>query len=83
MEYELVHEILNHCPNNQMRDVFIEEVETNDPEALVRALAARTDFWGEDLNALPGLTERAAYWLDVIRNEGMRSAVARAAEEIK
>ena len=36
MEYELVHEILNHCPNNQMRDVFIEEVETDDPVALVQ-----------------------------------------------
>lgn len=37
MEYELVHEIKNHCPNNQMRDVFIEEVETNDPVAFVRS----------------------------------------------
>ena len=36
MEYELVHEIKNHCPNNQMRDVFIEEVETADPVAYVR-----------------------------------------------
>ena len=36
MEYELVHEIKNHCPNNQMRDVFIEEVETDDPAAFVR-----------------------------------------------
>ena len=35
MEYELVHEIKNHCPNNQMRDVFIEEVQTNDPVAFV------------------------------------------------
>ena len=37
MDYELVHEIKNHCPNNQMRDVFIEEVETDDPAAFVRA----------------------------------------------
>ena len=36
MEYELVHEIKNHCPNNQMRDVFIEEVQTDDPVAFVR-----------------------------------------------
>ena len=36
-EYELVHEIQNQCPNNQMRDIFIEEVETDDPVALVRA----------------------------------------------
>ena len=36
MEYELVHEIKNHCPNNQMRDIFIEEVETDDPVSFVR-----------------------------------------------
>ena len=35
-EYELVHEIQNLCPNNQMRDVFFREVETDDPEAYVR-----------------------------------------------
>ena len=27
-EYELVRQIRNQCPNNQMRDVFFEEVET-------------------------------------------------------
>ena len=37
-EYELVHEIQNLCRNNQMRDVFIEEVETDDPAAYVREL---------------------------------------------
>ena len=35
-EYELVHEIQNLCPNNQMRDVFFREVETDDPESYVR-----------------------------------------------
>ena len=35
-EYELVHEIQNMCPNNQMRDVFFREVETDDPENYVR-----------------------------------------------
>ena len=35
-EYELVHEIQNLCRNNQMRDVFFEEVETDDPVAYVR-----------------------------------------------
>ena len=44
MEYELVHEIKNHCPNNQMRDIFIEEVQTDDPAAFVRArLQGRID----------------------------------------
>ena len=35
-EYELVHEIKNSCPNNQMRDVFFEEIECEDPEAWLR-----------------------------------------------
>ena len=37
-EYELVRQIRNHCPNNQMRDVFFEEVETEDPVEYVRTL---------------------------------------------
>lgn len=36
-EYELVHEIKNCCKNNQMRDVFISEVETDDPVAYVKS----------------------------------------------
>ena len=37
-EYEIVHEIKNLCRNNQMRDVFFEEVECDDPETHVRGL---------------------------------------------
>lgn len=36
MEYEVVREIKNLCPNNQMRDIFFDEVETEDPETYVR-----------------------------------------------
>lgn len=36
MEYELVHEIQNLCRNNQMRDVFFQEVECEDPVAWVQ-----------------------------------------------
>ena len=35
-EYELVHEIQNQCPNNQMRDIFFEEIQCEDPEAWLR-----------------------------------------------
>ena len=35
-QYELVHEIQNLCPNNQMRDIFFEEVETDDPLTYVK-----------------------------------------------
>ena len=37
-EYELVREIKNLCRNNQMRDVFFEEVECAGPEDYVRGL---------------------------------------------
>ena len=33
----MVREIKNLCPNNQMRDIFFEEVETDDPAEFVRA----------------------------------------------
>ena len=33
--YEAVWEIFNLCSNNQMRDVFIEELELEDPEAYI------------------------------------------------
>ena len=36
-EYELVHEIKNLCRNNQMRDVFFEEVECEDPVSYVQS----------------------------------------------
>ena len=35
-EYELVREIPNLCRNNQMRDVFFHEIETDDPLTYVR-----------------------------------------------
>ena len=37
-EYELVREIPNLCPNNQMRDVFFDEIETDDPMTWVRGM---------------------------------------------
>ncbi len=35
-EYEVVHEIFNECANNQMRDVFFDEVMLEDQEAYIR-----------------------------------------------
>ncbi|MCI8585184.1 MAG: hypothetical protein HFI92_04665 [Lachnospiraceae bacterium] len=35
-EYEVVREIFNSCSNNQMRDVFFEEVMIDDLEAYIR-----------------------------------------------
>ena len=41
-QYELVREIPNQCRNNQMRDIFFEEVETADPESYVRQLLEKS-----------------------------------------
>ena len=35
-EYELVHEIQNLCPNNQMRDIFFREIACEDPVAYLK-----------------------------------------------
>lgn len=37
MEYEIIREIKNSCENNQMRDVFVEEAETDSPMDWVRS----------------------------------------------
>ncbi len=37
-QYELVQEIQNLCRNNQMRDVFFREIETENPLEYVRSL---------------------------------------------
>lgn len=39
----MVREIANSCGNNQMRDVFFEEVETDDPEQYVRDMIRGRD----------------------------------------
>lgn len=36
MWYEVICEIKNSCRNNQMRDVFFEEIETDDPDIWIR-----------------------------------------------
>lgn len=36
MIYEMIREIFNQCSNNQMRDVFVSEVETEDPDEIAR-----------------------------------------------
>ena len=43
--YEVVREIQNSCVRNQMRDVFFDEVETEDPEAYVKSVVR-----GENVN---------------------------------
>ena len=37
--YEMVREIFNQCSGNQMRDVYIEEVDTDDPVEYIRSIS--------------------------------------------
>ena len=36
MRYEMIREIFNSCSNNQMRDIFVFDVETDDPEEILK-----------------------------------------------
>lgn len=51
-------------------------------EALVTALAARENFWGQDLNRLPGFTAAAADDLQRIRRDGMAAAMEACRKEV-
>ena len=44
-ENEVIWEIFNKCPNNQMRDVFVDEIEVEDPEEFIKE-----KFKGEDVS---------------------------------
>ena len=43
MRYEMISEIFNRCSGNQMRDVFVQTVETDDPEQYLKDLLAGKD----------------------------------------
>lgn len=47
----------------------------NDPAALAKTVLSQTAFWGQDLNALPGMTEAVASGLAAIQTQGARAAV--------
>ncbi|MCD7736272.1 MAG: hypothetical protein LUI07_04810 [Lachnospiraceae bacterium] len=50
--YETVWEIFNKCPNNQMRDVFIDEIEIDDIEAYLRSkFSGRDVSWERTVRA--------------------------------
>lgn len=44
-------------------------------ENLVKTVLATDSIWGEDLNAVPGLTERVSYYINCIENKGMLQTV--------
>lgn len=44
MTYEMIREIFNLCSNNQMRDVFVTEVETDDTDAIAKTFCTGKDY---------------------------------------
>ena len=44
-------------------------------ENLVERVLGTTSIWGEDLNSIPLLAERVAYYIDKIQNQGMLQTV--------
>ena len=44
-------------------------------ESLVERVLGTTSIWGEDLNSIPLLAERVAYYIDKIQNQGMLQTV--------
>ena len=61
MRYELIREIFNKCSGNQMRDVFVSEVETDDPEEYVRRFLV-----GTDISVDRHRTDNGALLIDVV-----------------
>ena len=50
MRYELIREIFNNCSRNQMRDVFVSEVETDDPAGYLRNMLVGTEIQTTELH---------------------------------
>ena len=53
--YETIWEIFNKCPNNQMRDVFIDEIETDDCLLYTSQLSSCSGLQVRKENSMAGL----------------------------
>ena len=52
MLYEVIYKIENNCKRNQMRDVFFEEAEIDDPDVWIRRKEPEADIY--DREDIPG-----------------------------
>ena len=59
MIYEVIKEIKNECANNQMRDVFFEELEIADPDIWIRQKEAKATSIEKD-----EMTNGVRYFVD-------------------
>ena len=63
-EYELIWEIFNKCPRNQMRDVFVEELELDDPEEYIK-----NKFKGKEVSYEKTVLEDGTIIFDIITSQ--------------
>ena len=62
--YELIWEIFNKCPRNQMRDVFVEELELEDPEEYIR-----NKFKGKEVSYEKTVLEDGTIIFDIMTSQ--------------
>lgn len=62
---------------------FFAENAGHSADSFVQAFLSRADFWGEDLTEIPGLCDKAAGYLQSIRDNGARGAVEKLLAEIE
>lgn len=64
-------------PNDDPKNINLmkELWATSSTRTVAENTLAIEDIWGEDLNRIPGLTERVVYYLDAIQEKGMREVV--------
>lgn len=70
MLYEMIREIFNLCSNNQMRDVFVSEVETDDTDAIARSFCTGSNCTIEKVVRADGVI---LYELDT---DGLRQRIS-------
>lgn len=63
-EYEAVWEIYNHCARNQMRDVFVEELQIEDLDAFIAE-----KFKGDDVSYEKTILEDGTVIYDIQTSE--------------
>ncbi|GMO20568.1 MAG: hypothetical protein Pg6A_07350 [Termitinemataceae bacterium] len=70
MVYEEIREIFNKCSGNQMRDVFVEEIETGDTDEYVKRYLT-----GSDIKCEKSINEKGAIIYD-IETDGLKQRIA-------
>ena len=53
---------------------------SGDYRSFIETIASKTDFWGRDLNQVPGFTDAAAAYLKSIEDAGVAAAVRKLLE---